>query len=233
MTTIDRPERLILFDIDGTLVRGGPAREAFGIALEASFGTKGAIDGHDFSGKTDPQIARELLLGGGLKPEEVEQGLARLWARYLAELEARLALAPMQVIPGVGRLLAALEEVPRAALGLVTGNIASGAQLKLGSAGLAKYFRVGGFGSDDEVRNRLPGIAIGRAGEAWGQEFRRTEVWVIGDTPLDVECGRHAGVRTLAVATGRHRLEELEACRPDAVVEDLSDTDGALLTLLG
>ena len=232
MTMVDPPERLILFDIDGTLVCGGPAREAFGIALEASFGATGAIDEHDFSGKTDPQIARELLLGDGLAPDRVEEGLPRLWARYLAELEARLEFAPMQVIPGIDALLEALEEVRSVALGLVTGNIVSGAQLKLGSAGLSGHFRVGGFGSDDEVRNHLPGIAIGRAGEEWGQEFRRSEVWVVGDTPLDVACGRHAGVKTLAVATGRHRMEELEACGPDAVVEDLSDTEGALQTLL-
>lgn len=228
-----RPERLILFDIDGTLVRGGPAREAFAVALEASFGTAGAIDRHDLSGKTDPQIARELLVGDGLAPARVEEGFPRLWARYLEELEARLPFAPMQMIPGVGELLEALEDSQGAALGLVTGNIASGAQLKLGSVGLADRFRVGGFGSDHEVRDRLPGIAMGRAREAWGRDFLRAEVWIVGDTPLDVACGRHAGVRTLAVATGRHRTEELEACGPDAVVEDLSDLEGALLTLLG
>jgi phosphoglycolate phosphatase-like HAD superfamily hydrolase len=228
-----RPDRLILFDIDGTLVRGGPAREAFGIALEASFGTTGAIDRHDFAGKTDPQIARELLVADGLKPEQVEEGFPRLWARYLAELEARLAFAPMETLPGVGGLLAELEEAQRVALGLVTGNIASGAQLKLGSVGLTEYFRVGGFGSDNELRDHLPAIAIGRACEAWGREFRRAEVWIVGDTPLDVSCGRHAGVRTLAVATGRHSTEELEACRPDEVVENLRDVGGVLLTLLG
>jgi phosphoglycolate phosphatase-like HAD superfamily hydrolase len=227
------PDRLILFDVDGTLVRGGPAREAFGIALEASFGTTGAIDGHDFSGKTDPQIAYELLLGDGLTLDRVKEGLPRLWAYYLAELEARLTVAPMQMIPGVGGLLAALEGAQRAALGLVTGNIASGAQLKLRSVGIAGNFRVGGFGSDNEVRNHLPDIAIGRACEVWGCEFRRAEVWIVGDTPLDVACGRHAGVRTMAVATGRHRIQELEACHPDAVVEDFSDIEGALLTLLG
>ena len=228
-----RPERLILFDVDGTLVRGGPAREAFEVALEASFGTAGAIDGHDFSGKTDPQIARELLVGDGLNPDQVEEGFPRLWVRYLAELKARLAVAPMEILPGVGGLLEELEEAQWAALGLVTGNISSGARLKLESVGLAGHFRVGGFGSDHEVRDHLPGIAIGRAREVWGREFQRAEVWIVGDTPLDVSCGRHAGVRTLAVATGRHGMEELEACRPDEVVEDLRDVGGALLTLLG
>lgn len=225
--------RLILFDIDGTLVRGGPAKKAFQIALEAAFGTAGAIDRHDFSGKTDPQIARELLVDAGLAPARVEEGFAPLWERYLQELEARLRDSPMQVIPGVAKLLEALEASGKAALGLVTGNIASGARLKLGSVGLSERFRVGGFGSDHEVRNHLPGIAITRAREAWGLEFDRTDVWIVGDTPLDVACGRHEGVRTLAVATGRHRADELRACGPDALAEDLTDLEPALRTLLG
>ncbi len=225
--------RLILFDVDGTLVRGGPARAAFRTAMDATYGTAGAIDEHDFSGKTDPQIARELLVGAGLHERTVGAGLALLWERYLAELESRLAGAPMRVIPGVGELLGALEESGEAALGLVTGNIAGGARLKLGSAGLGDRFAVGGFGSDDEVRDHLPRVAIDRASARWGTAFVRTDVWIVGDTPLDVACGRHEGVRTLAVATGRHRVEQLRACAPDAVVEDLSDLESALGTLLG
>lgn len=224
--------RLILFDIDGTLVRGGPARGAFHVALEHAFGTAGAIDTHDFSGKTDPQIARELLLGAGLSPARVDAGLEVLWERYLAELEARLAHTPMQRLAGVPELIDALEASGRAALGLVTGNIVHGARLKLGSVGLADRFRVGGFGSDHEVRNHLPGIAIARAREAWGRDFPRDSVWIVGDTPLDVACGRHEGVRTLAVATGRHRADELAACGADVVVEDLSALEPTLRTLL-
>ena len=225
--------RLILFDIDGTLVRGGPAKKAFQIALEDAFGTAGAIDTHDFSGKTDPQIARELLVGAGLSATRVDAGLPRLWERYLGELEARLETTPMNLLPGVHELIGALEESGRAVLGLVTGNIARGAQLKLGSVGLSDRFPVGGFGSDHEVRNHLPGIAIGRARAAWGREFDRSEVWIIGDTPLDVACGRHEGVRTLAVATGRHRSQELIDCGADEVVEDLTGLESALRTLLG
>ncbi len=225
--------RLILFDIDGTLVRGGPAKQAFQIALEHEFGTAGAVDSHDFSGKTDPQIARELLVGAGLASARVDAGLARLWERYLAELETRLEGTPMTMLPGVAELIGALEDSGKAVLGLVTGNIARGAHLKLGSVGLSDRFRVGGFGSDHEVRNHLPGIAIGRAREAWSREFDRSEVWIIGDTPLDVACGRHEGVRTLAVATGRHRSQELRDCGADEVVEDLTGLDSALRTLVG
>jgi phosphoglycolate phosphatase-like HAD superfamily hydrolase len=224
--------KLILFDIDGTLVRGGPARAAFRLAMHATFGTAGAIDTHDFSGKTDPQIARELLLGAGLDAATVDAGFAALWERYLGELEARLPAIPMSVIPGAGELVAALEESGEAALGLVTGNIVRGAKLKLGSVGLDR-FPVGGFGSDDEVRNHLPAIAIKRACARWGVEFDSSDVWIVGDTPLDVACGRHEGVRTLAVATGRHGTAELAACGADQVVADLGDLDRALTTLLG
>lgn len=225
-------KRLILFDIDGTLVRGGPAKAAFGLAMDATFGTAGAIDTHDFSGKTDPQIARELLLGAGLEPAAVDAGFADLWDRYLAELESRLVAAPMRVIPGAGELVSALEESGQAALGLVTGNIVRGARLKLGSAGLDR-FPIGGFGSDHEVRNQLPGIALARARVQWGVDFDRSGVWIVGDTPLDVACGRHEGVRTLAVATGRHGTEELAACGADEVLPDLGDLDRTLATLLG
>ena len=224
--------KLILFDIDGTLVRGGPARAAFGLAMHETFGTAGAIDTHDFSGKTDPQIARELLLGAGLDAVTVDAGFAALWERYLSELEARLPTTPMTVIPGAGELVVALEESGGAALGLVTGNIVRGAKLKLGSVGLDR-FAVGGFGSDDEVRNHLPAIALRRARERWGVEFDRSDVWIVGDTPLDVACGRHEGVRTMAVATGRHDADELAACGADEVLADLGDLDHALSTLLG
>ncbi len=224
--------KLVLFDVDGTLVRGGPARAAFQAAMDAIFGTAGAIDTHDFSGKTDPQIARELLTAAGLEERAVDEGFPALWECYLAELQTRLAEMPMRRIPGAGELVTALEESGEAALGLVTGNIVRGARLKLGSVGLAHPFAVGGFGSDDEVRDRLPGIAIARARERWGVDFARADVWVIGDTPLDIACGRHEGVRTLAVATGRHRAEELEACVPDAVVEDLRDMGRTIAILL-
>jgi phosphoglycolate phosphatase len=225
--------RLVLFDIDGTLVRGRAARKAFEIALQAAYGTAGAIDGHDFAGKTDPQIARELIGATGLDRAGVDAGLPRVWERYLAELEARLPGEPMRVLPGVPALLDALDASGEAALGLVTGNVVGGARLKLGSVGLFDRFRVGGFGSDDEIRNHLPRIAIDRARAAWEKDFDRADVWIVGDTPLDVACARHEGVRALAVATGRHAVDELGACGADVVVEDFTDLAGTLRTLLG
>ena len=224
--------RLVLFDIDGTLLRGGPAKEAFHLALLEAFGTAGAIDRHDFSGKTDPQIARELLTGAGIGEEEVDRGLPRLFERYLEELEARLPDRPVAVLPGVHALLDTLEATGEVALGLLTGNIAPGARLKLGSAGLASRFEVGGFGSDSERRNDLPAIAIERARRRWGREFAGDAVVIVGDTPLDVACGRHGGCRTLAVATGRFGVEQLREVEPDHLVEDLSGTDRVVELLL-
>jgi phosphoglycolate phosphatase-like HAD superfamily hydrolase len=225
-------QTLVLFDIDGTLVRGGPAKEAFRRGLEHAFGTAGRIEVHDFAGKTDPQIARELLTGAGLTDPDVDRGLPSLWDRYLTELEARLPEQPMELLPGVGELLDALRQAPGVALGLVTGNIARGATLKLGSVGLAQTFHVGGFGSDSESRERLPAIAIERAGRHFGVSFERRRVVVVGDTPRDVACGLHEGVRTLGVATGRFDVGSLTGAGAHAVFPDFTATSDVVARLL-
>ena len=225
--------RLLLFDIDGTLVAGGPAKDAFHTALLSAFGTAGPIEVHDFAGKTDPQIARELLEKAGLDRGEIDRGLPRLFERYLEELEARLPERPMTVLPGVLELLAALRDAADVALGLVTGNIAGGAELKLGSAGLFGHFRMGAFGSDSEERNDLPGLAVRRAREIWGVDFAAEHVVIIGDTPRDVECGLHHGVVTVGVATGRYDQAALRGAGAHHVVADLRDTEGMHEILVG
>jgi phosphoglycolate phosphatase-like HAD superfamily hydrolase len=214
----------VLFDIDGTLVAGGPAKEAFRLALVSVFGTAGPIRLHEFAGKTDPQIARELLGRAGLSAEEIEAGFPRLWDAYVEELTRRLPETPMERLPGVPELLVALEEDPGAGLGLVTGNIGEGARLKLESAGLAACFPegVGGFGSDDERREYLPRLAMMRAADRWGLDFDPGSVVVVGDTPRDVDCGKKNGTRTVAVATGRYSRQELEEAGADVVLGDLS-----------
>lgn len=224
--------KLLLFDIDGTLVWGGPAKNAFQDAMVETFGTAGDIEGFSFAGRTDPQIARGLLRGVGMSDAEIDEGMPALWARYLGYLEERLPSHPMEVLPGVHALLDALREEAGAALGLLTGNLADGARLKLGSAGLWDYFRVGSFGSDSEVRDELPAVALARAEDHWGRTFDPAAAVVVGDTPRDVACGRSAGMRTLAVATGHHPAEELRATGADHVVEDLSDTAAAVEWLL-
>jgi phosphoglycolate phosphatase len=223
---------LILFDIDGTLTRGGPAKVAFHTAMLDTFGTAGAIESHDFSGKTDPQIVRELLTDAGLDDAAVDARLAELWDRYIEGLEARIGDNPMRLLPGVSSLIDALDAEPGVALGLVTGNIIRGARLKLGSVGLAERLTVGGYGSDHEIREHLPAIALERAFEAWGVRFAAGSAVIVGDTHRDVACGKHEGMRTVAVATGRVPRARLENAGADAVFDDLSDIDSVMEVLL-
>lgn len=215
-------KRLLLFDIDGTLVRGGPAKRVFEYAMASVFGTAGAIEGHDFSGKTDPQIARELLGAAGFDDGEIEAGFPRLWETYLVGLRKSLPSTPMKVIPGVQPLLEHLKERTDVALGLLTGNIVGGAKLKLGSVGMMDFFSVGGFGSDSEIRDDLPPFAMERAEEEWGFRFPAKDVVVIGDTPRDVSCGKNSGTRTVAVATGRFKRAALEETGADHVLTDMT-----------
>jgi len=225
--------RLLLFDIDGTLVWGGPAKGAFELAMKRVFGTAGPIGGHDFSGKTDPQIARELLELAGVEGDTIDSGFDDLWSEYLGELESRLMDRPMDVLPGVRPLLEELSGMDDVALGLLTGNIVEGARLKLGSVGLAEHFSVGGYGSDSEKRDDLPAVAMKRAAQTYGRVFPPSSVVVVGDTPRDVGCGKHQGTLTVAVATGWHDAETLAACGPDHVLDDLSDLDESIRTLVG
>jgi phosphoglycolate phosphatase-like HAD superfamily hydrolase len=225
-------DRLVLFDIDGTLLSGGPAKDAFHLALVEVFGTAGPIHEWEFSGKTDPQIARELLREAGLADSEIDAGFPRLWRRYVAEMESRLPGRPPRPLPGVPDLLLELARRETVALALLTGNVAEGARLKLGAAGLAAWFPVGAFGSDRETRNDLPTIAVGRARDHWGVDFAARDVVVVGDTPRDVDCGRCHGARTVAVATGRFGEDALRETGADAVLRDLSRTDAALSAIL-
>ena len=225
-------KHLLLFDIDGTLVRGGPAKKAFEEALKEVFGTAGRINGHDFSGKTDPQIARELLEGAGIDGREVDTGFPKLWEEYLDRMSRGLRLKPMELIPGARETVDHLKGVEEVALGLLTGNIVEGARLKLGSVGMADHFPIGGFGSDSEVRDHLPAFAMERARERWGVEFPPERVVVVGDTPRDVACGRFGGTRTVGVATGRFGVGSLEEAGADRVLphmENLQETLAALL----
>jgi len=224
--------RLILFDIDGTLVRGGPAKDAFQVALVETFGTAGDTTGVSFAGKTDPQIARELMHGAGLLRADIDRGMVELWPRYLRHLEERLEDRPVEVIPGVVELLDALAPLEDVGIGLVTGNIEGGARLKLRSARLWDRFRFGGYGSDHEERDPLPAIALRRARDVWGHEVEPRDAVVIGDTPRDVACGRIGGARTLAVATGGYDARTLEATGADHVLPDLCATEAVLSWLL-
>jgi phosphoglycolate phosphatase len=211
----------------------GAARRAFQKAMLEVYGTAGPIDTHGFNGKTDPQIARELLQLAGFDNSRIDGGFPELWRSYLRELAGELALPGQRTVvyPGVVELLGALERTNAALVGLLTGNLQEGAALKLESAGLADRFRMGAYGSDAERRDALPAIAVRRAEELAGKRFSGEAVVIIGDTPHDISCGRSIGVRAIAVATGGHGVDELAACGAHHVFADLSDTEAVLQSI--
>ena len=224
--------RLVLFDIDGTLVNthGAGSRSVRQALLEV-YGETGPIDSYDFHGRTDPQIVRELMRMAGLEDDEIDAGMDRLWRLYLERLEHELdrpGVPGTEVLPGVTELLDALHETQDDLVALLTGNIEPGARLKLDAADLWHRFDFGAYGSDHERRDRLPAIAVRRARAATGLEFTGRDIVIIGDTPFDVECGRELGVWAVAVATGKHSVPELEAAGADVVLDDLADTRRAL-----
>jgi phosphoglycolate phosphatase-like HAD superfamily hydrolase len=227
------PSVLVLFDIDGTLLTAGAApRRALEDALTAVYGAPGPATSHDFSGKTDPQIVRELLALAGLPRPQVEAGLERALAAYVERLGPYLREDPAaRLLPGVAELVPRLAGEPRAALGLLTGNVASGARVKLAHFGLWEHFALGAFGSDDGDRNRLPAVALERAHERWGVRFAPERVFVVGDTPLDIAAGRAIGAVTVAVDTGRHP-GGLAAHAPDHLFQDLADWRSTLWPVL-
>lgn len=219
------PSRLILFDIDGTLLTaGGAPRRAFRRALVERFGTSGDEARTDFSGKTDPQIVYEIMRRAGFEDDRIEAGIAELFARYLEGLERELPRdASHRLHPGAAELVEVLTADSRVLLGLVTGNVERGARLKLDRFDLWRRFPVGAFGSDDPDRDRLPQIAIDRARRLTGYAFTGADTVVIGDSPADVRCARVAGALAVAVASGRPTRAELAACEPDVLLDSLEE----------
>lgn len=230
--------RLVLFDIDGTLLSAGRvARESILVALDRAYGWKAEGDHqdrirYDFSGKTDPQIVRELVTEA-VGRERCEERLPRALALYLEELERRLAPGSVVPKPGIPELLARLEAEPGVTLALLTGNLERGARIKLGPPGFNSYFPFGAFGSDSADRYELPEVALRRAREATGRTFSGKSVVIVGDSVHDVACGRPLGVRAVAVATGPTRPEALAAERPDALLADFSHVEDAFEAILG
>ena len=213
---------LVLFDVDGTLLRCGPQiRRLFGAALNEVFGPAGGLDDYDFAGKTDRRIVFDLATRAGRRADEVAAALPRMRAAYVRNLEQGLDPRQMSVMPGVAALLARLAARPGVAVGLLTGNFERGAYVKLGRVGLDRHFRFGAFGDDVIDRNELPPIALARAAAVAGRTFAPAEALIVGDTPLDVACARAHGVPVLAVATGFTPADRLRAAGADWVVPDL------------
>jgi phosphoglycolate phosphatase-like HAD superfamily hydrolase len=230
--------RLVLFDIDGTLLlSGGAGRRAILGALHDETGRDpaGAMSVR-FDGKTDPQIVVELFAAVG-HPEPYETDhIERVLERYLFRLRADLAVnaSKATVMPGIRPLLDRLEQDDRLVLGLLTGNIKDGAEIKLKSVELApERFLVGAYGSDHAVRAALPPIAVDRARPLFGRPLHGDEIVIIGDTPADITCGQCVSARAIGVGTGAFSPAELLAVGAMAAFDDLSDIDRAYHAIVG
>jgi phosphoglycolate phosphatase-like HAD superfamily hydrolase len=227
--------RIVLFDIDGTLLRsGGIGRLAMERALKGVFGSPGSSE-YRYDGKTDRQIVRDLMRLEGFSDDEIDVQMDELLAAYLSALEQELASGQRSVLllDGVAELLDELDKEERVVLGLLTGNIHQGARAKLTAAGIdPARFRVAAFGSDHEFRPELPAVAQRRASELLGADIQGNRVIIIGDTPADIQCGEAIGARAIGVATGRFTVEQLSAYNPYAVFESLADTSAVLSSIM-
>jgi phosphoglycolate phosphatase len=222
--------RLVLFDLDGTLLwTDGAGRRAIHRALVDVLGTPGPIDGFRFDGRTDGEIVRLLAEGAGFAGDAALVG--RVLDRYVAFLVDELGKPTQRttVYPGVLELLAALEPRDDCVMGLLTGNVRDGARLKLASGGIAiERFRLGAFGSDSAHRPDLPAIAQRRAREELGLDLPGHDLVIVGDTPADVTCGNGVGARAIGVATGSFSVAQLAEAGAYAAFGDLSDTKAVL-----
>jgi phosphoglycolate phosphatase len=276
------PGRLVLFDIDCTLIDAhGAGGRAMLRSIQDVYGVAGELGDYSFHGRTDPGIIRDLagLWGAGARGERqdhtaaeadapdaarasdsaldpyagetlpqavrdlaervttagdaVDGRVEECIARYVELLRDELARGEVETLPGIRELVTALAADRRALVGLLTGNVAEGARLKLERTGLFPLFKVGAYGSDSALRADLPAVAVARAEALTGRRYAGKDVVVIGDTPADVECGASLGVTAVAVATGRHSLDELAAAAPDHLFADFADWRAAYDAIIG
>lgn len=218
--------KLVLFDIDGTLLNpDGAGSTAMMTTLGSFYGVPGEPPGYSMAGKLDRQIVLELLENAGLDPVDGRARLDEYWRLYLDELVRVIPTRNIRALPGVPELLAALREREDVVVGLLTGNYEAAALAKLQAVGIDPApFQVRVFGHEAERRDELPPVAVERAHQALGQLFRDRDIVIIGDTPSDVTCGQALNVRTIGVATGRYSEQELLAAGADFVFADLSLT---------
>jgi phosphoglycolate phosphatase len=230
--------RVLLWDLDGTLVRGkrfGTFKDYTVPMLETVFGTAGSLRGMVVSGMTDLQIVEEALRCEGITRDHISARKDQLRICYIEEMKRAVSNGAhvIEAIPGALETLQALDAHPRYQSALLTGNIEPAAHLKVEATGLARFFKLpGAFGDESFDRRDLPALAVARINQHLGVELQPEQFIVIGDTPNDIACARHFGARVVAVATGRvHSREELLEHKPDALLPDLVDPDLVIKTL--
>ena len=222
--------KLILFDIDGTIMdSGGAGTKAMDTAFMELFSIRNAFQTIVMAGKTDMQILREgfelhaIDRSNGVIPE-----FYRIYVRYLKE---NMKSAGGHIKPGIREALRELQAQKEFVLGLLTGNIEEGARIKLEFFGLNDYFNIGAFGNDNEDRDRLLPLAVDKLFKRDSLKVSFSDCIVIGDTPRDVSCSKPYGAFSVAVATGPYSASTLSAAGADVVLDDLSDTEGFLAIL--
>ncbi len=226
--------RLVLFDIDGTLLREGLAPKlAFARALRETYDTPGPLGAFKFAGMTDPECVVGIMRLAGLPEDVIHERVDECLRRYVEHLAVEMRNHDgARLFPGVRELLEQLSRRDDVLVGLLTGNISRGAQLKLGRFRLESYFRFGAFGDDHHDRRVLAKIALTKAESLLGRPIAGEETTVVGDTPRDVWCARAIGARAVIVATGQVSRDEILASEPDALLESFEDQGAALSALL-
>lgn len=214
--------RLVLFDIDGTLVHtGGAGVKAFARVFATQFGATDGFERLKFAGRTDVSLVREFF--GYHEIPEAPENFERFFECYVFWLDHILSTSRTEMCPAVREFIASVRALPQPPLiGLLTGNIRLGAEIKLRHFDLWKEFVTGGFADDSEDRSGIAAAARNRGSRLLGKPLRGEEVLVIGDTPLDIRCARAIDAKILAVATGGARLHELQQHQPDWAVADLN-----------
>jgi phosphoglycolate phosphatase-like HAD superfamily hydrolase len=216
-----------LFDIDGTLIHsGGAGVAALRLALREDFDVGPAADDTEIAGRTDRAIARDMFAAHGL--DDSPANWERFQAGYLRRLPQKLATLEGQILPGVRELLDYLGSRHDTCLGLLTGNMKAGALQKLEHFNLLHHFSFGAYGDRRFDRDDVARDAFRLLKERFDGRIAPQQIWVIGDTPYDVQCARAIGARALAVATGGHTREQLAACQPESVFDDLAATADVL-----
>ncbi len=226
--------KLLLFDIDGTLIRShGAGRETLRSALQEIFGTAGPLDEYKFSGKTDSRIIFDLMTAAGFEQQKIERQLPAIYELMAQKGQEIFPQSDMSVCVGVPDLLSILQRNEDVVLGLLTGNAQLTAPLKLAAAGIDPVpFVVGAYGSDAFDRNELPQLGMERAQRLTGVPFNGKNTVIIGDTPADIRCARSGRATAVAVATGWHAEATLETYKPDYLLPNLGDTEQVLEILL-
>ena len=236
---INNPDlRILLWDIDGTLIRSvrtGAYKDYTIPVLEEIFGTSGRLEGMRVSGMTDLQIIAEALSEEGFSHHDVRERIHQVSKRLTEEARRVTGNGEQffEVLPGVEQTLKILDNHPRYRSALLTGNIEAMAYLKMELVGLDRFFTLpGAFGHESHDRKDLPALAVERIREHLKMDLLPTQFIVIGDTPNDIACARHFGARSVALGTGRfYSTEDLLECQPDAFLPDLTDTKLVLETL--